>query len=703
MTKQNGSHSAIDDFLAYDPSSDSERVVRGGKHIGGRDASFPSPEEYLDGLNPEQREVVLHDEGPALVAAIAGSGKTTAVVRRIAYMIRERDVPDSNILAVTFSKKAADEMTTRLRKLGVNHARVGTWHSLCLQIMKEERPGLLDEWTIDTRDRFKTLVKSNVLGFRALDWKTADLGIVLRYIDICKCNLAEADTDEAADIAQEFFRQKPCKQTNPEMLFRAYSLAQKELTDRRMITFSDMIVGAWNCLKDEGAREAWADRWQYMIQDEAQDMNRSQEVIGEMLAREHRNYMLVGDPGQSIYGFRGALPRRFLAFKTEWDATQISMVRNYRSGPAILSAANGVIAKMSPETHLGDKMVVTRDIDDKATTAHHDDVEQESDSVVTKMKDMHEDGHAWSSMACLYRTNAQSRGIEESLLSARIPFVVVGGTNFYDRMEVKTLLAYLRVAAGRASWDEVKRTMQKPFRYIAGRFFDEFDCFVPPRPDWPAEARRFCANTPSSYKMQARAKTRVIEWADIIDAIRLSKTASDEYAAKGAGSLSDEMLNTARRHMPAAILEFIVRETEYIKFLNHDEGSESTENNRVSNVRELIRAAERFTTVDELLDYIDENIKASKAAASDRSADRVTLMSIHRSKGLEWDNVFVIGASEKIIPHGRCDDIEEERRLFYVAVTRAKDFLHVTSIATAPFGGRLMNLEPSRFIAEAGL
>lgn len=703
MTNENeAAQTALDDFLLDDASP---RTERGGKHRAPRDVPEVDFDEtdLIDDLNPEQREVVLHDEGPCLVAAIAGSGKTTAVVRRVAYLVRARQISPENILGVTFSKKAADEMGLRLRKLGVRGARMGTWHSLCLQIMREERPGLLDEWEIDKRDRFKSIVKMDVLGYRAMDWKTADLGEVLRFIDLCKCRLAEAGTDEAAEVAEDFYNAKRCAQRDPSNLLEAYSRAQEELTRRRLITFSDMIVGAWKCLLDETVREGWADRWRYMIQDEAQDMNHAQEVIGEMLARDHRNYMLVGDPGQSIYGFRGSVPKRFLAFRDEWDAKTISMVRNYRSGPEILEAANGVISKMSEETHLGDMMVAVRDEPARVKHTHHEDVESESDATVAMIRELHADGMPFSSMACLYRTNAQSRGLEEQLLSARIPFVVIGGTNFYDRKEVKCLLAYLRVAAQRSSYDDLKKSMQNPFRYIGGRFFEELECLAPRgEADWPKLAREFCDN-PRGYRMQGRTATRVRDWAGLIDRVRDSMKISDEYAKSGAENLTEEALQRVKKHMPAAILDRIVRETDYIAFLTRDEGSESTENNRASNVRELIRAAERFRTVAELLDYIDENIKASKAAASDRSANRVTLMSIHRSKGLEWPAVFVVGASEKIIPHGRAEDIEEERRLFYVALTRAKDYLHVSSLATAPFGAKLVTLGPSRFLGEAGL
>lgn len=694
-----GAQTALDEFLGR-PTNVAESKLDDLDPRDRRPANGLTEEALLRGLNPEQAEVVLHDEGPALVAAIAGSGKTRAVVHRIAMLVGPREIPAENILAVTFSKKAADEMNTRAGRLGVRRARVGTWHSLSLQIMREENPQLLDEWKIDSTNRFKTLVKSDVLGFRAMNWKEADLGEVLSYIGLCKANLFEPGTEESADLAKELFEARPCAQRDPRKLFEAYELSQRQLVARRLLTFDDMLVGAWKVLCDEEAREEWAAKWSYVIQDEAQDMNRAQETIGRLLAQDHRNYMLVGDPGQSIYGFRGSLPKRFIAFRDEWSAKTISMRSNYRSGQAILDAANGAIDAMSPENHLGTHLECAGSPESVVRVSDHENTDTEAEAIVDTMKELHEDARGWGDMTILYRTNAQSRGLEEALLTARIPYVVVGGTNFYDRKEVKEILSYLRVAADRNGFEAVKKCINSPFRFLGRAFVEGIEAHAPPgKVDWAAIAVDY-AKSPRA-RIQRRQRRSVEEWASIVDRARESIEISNEWDAEA--NPTDEALNRARLHMPAAILERIVSETGFLKWLVRDEGSESVENNRVSNVRELIRAAERFTTVGELLDYIDENIAASKRANREKIEDRVTLMTVHRSKGLEWPIVFVAGASENIFPHGRAEDMDEERRLWYVAVTRAKEELRISSVATAAFGAKVVALDPSRFIAESGL
>lgn len=657
------------------------------------------PVDLLAGLNPEQREVVLHDEGPSLVVAVAGAGKTTALVHRIAYLVRERQVPPHEILAVTFSKKAADEMNLRLRGLGIRDARVGTWHSVAWEILRDEMPHTR-EWEVDSKDRFRTIVKT-ILGFRGMDWKTADLTTVMSYIGICKARLAEPGSDKSEEIAQEFFDARPCTQRSPELLQQAYWKATEEQMQRRLLTFDDMLVGCWKVLCEEGIRAGWASRWRYVLQDEAQDENEAQHTIGEMLARDHRNYMVVGDPAQSIYGFRGAMPEKLLAFEKEWGARVIKMSRNYRSGDGVITHANGVIDSMDEGTHLGVKMIPERGCEARINLEVHDDMDEEGEEVAQALAEMNASGMEWRDMAVLYRTNAQSRGVEEACLTHRIPYVVLGGTNFYNRKEVKDLIAYLRVADGRDDFDAVRRCINAPFRFLGKRFVEKLEEEGDRSgDDWVKVVRSLAESSRAGLNWKQR--TSANEWASLIDSIRASIKKRDEVTDLQVALTNDNPEDSIRHHMPAALLERVIKETEYTRYITRDEGAETVENNRVSNIRELVRAAEKFTTVREFLDYVDETIKAAEKAQKDEDIDRVTLCTLHRSKGLEWDAVFMTGANDKILPHGRAEDIGEERRLFYVGVTRARDYLRLSYVRKAAFGDSVMYLSPSKFLAEAG-
>lgn len=669
-----------------------------------------SPESLLEGLNPEQRAVVTAGEGAQLVLAGAGAGKTKALVHRIA-MLNLMGTGAREILAVTFSKKAADEMNLRLKAIGIESAKVGTWHALAYQILREERREMVD-WDLDEREQFKFLVK-DVLGWQGMKWDTADLTVVMSYIGLCKARCAEPASAAAEAEAEKLFAANPCNQTTPRLLAQAYSEATDAQMQRRLITFDDQLLWTWRILKDsEEARARWSGRFKWILQDEAQDSNPVQTDIAEMLARPHGNYMMVGDPAQSIFGFRGSSPEKFTSFEKDWaPVTVIRMNRNYRSGAEVIEAANRLTASMAEGTHLGVGMIAERGTHAKIEVIEADSMDDEGEGVAIDFLSHHASGTPWRDMACLYRTNAQSRGVEEACLRNRIPYVVIGGTNFYDRREVKDLLAYLRLAArGHATHlDDVKRCMNAPFRYLGKVFQNHVEADNYDGEDWVVTALRVATKS----GLQERQRRNVREWADIVESVRRSIEILDRLQAQR--DPSGDVLRShpnkvpmdptadARPHMPAAILERIIRDTDYMKYITKDEGAETVENNRVSNVRELVRAAERFTSVAELLEYIDTTTRAAKAAKDDASADRVTLCSLHRSKGLEWPVVCIIGANDKILPHARSTDIEEERRLFYVGITRARDNLRISHVRSAAFGARVVAMEPSPFLREAGL
>lgn len=662
----------------------------------------------LEKLNPEQREVVLHHLGPLLVAAVAGVGKTTALVHRIAMLFVKYGVHPSRVLAMTFSKKAAEEMTIRLCGLlpgeVANEARVGTFHSVAFQFFRQECPDAR-RWNTDDGDaRYRVIVK-DVLGWKGMRWDSADLTTVEQFIGRCKANCVIAGTPEAFAEAEAFHAKSPCGQRTPALLAEAYDRAEVERRNRLLLTFDDMLLEMWRLLReDEPTRLRWASRWDFVMQDECQDENRVQREIASMLALDHKNYMVVGDPAQSIYGFRGADPTGILRFAQEWEARTVALHRNYRSGDRIIAAANGVLRSMDAGTTLGTEITAQRGVDGEVSVRAFGDCDEEAEGVVTSIRELQADGRSWRDFVVLYRTNAQSRALEEQCLGARIPYVVIGGISFYERKEVKDLLAYLRLAAGRGTFDDVRRSINAPFRFLGREFVNKVEEVAERRQrdaareaiSW-TEIVREVASSPG-LRIQERQRESARVWCNLVDRMAQQIRDGRELMEK------DPVQGALSSPRPGAMIDALLMQTDYVRWITRDEGTESPENNRVSNIRELVRASERFNTVDGLLDYIQETVDAAEAAKrGEDGVDRVTLMSIHRSKGLEWPVVFLVGANEKVLPHAKCEDVNEERRLAYVALTRARDVLHVSYCARAAIGPKVVDLSVSRFIVEAGL
>jgi DNA helicase-2/ATP-dependent DNA helicase PcrA len=527
-----------------------------------------------------------------------------------------------------------------------------------------------------------------------MKWQQADVTLLTHFISLCKCDLARPYSDRAVEIAHEIRAAKPGPQTNVQRMLEAYEIAEDIRRDRLLLTFDDMLFDACELLAtDEGVRTRWAGRWDYVLQDEAQDQNLGQLLIGELLAKDHRNYMLVGDPAQTIFTWRGARPEKLLGFESEWGAKKIIMNRNYRCGQEVIDIANRVLHSMDPATRLDTDMVCELGTHSDIGCHSYTDLDDEGEALALRIRELLADGeYEPRDIAVLYRTNAQSRAPEEALIGERIAYRIIGGVNFYERREVKDLLAYLRLAEGRGSLDDVKRSINTPFRYLGKAFVEKVTEAAKKarakarktggRVSYPGVVRAAC----DEPGVQQRQRFSANDWADMI-----------EFSY---GAIHNETPET-----PTRILEDIVRATRYTEWLTRDEGEESTENSRVSNVRELIRAATRFPTVTELLDYVDKTIKASKdqRKAEGKAPNKVTLTTLHRSKGMEWPVVFVIGANDGILPHARCEDVEEERRLFYVGCTRAKQALYISCVGQAAIGNRVVALSPSMFIFEAGL
>lgn len=644
---------------------------------------------WFDGLNAEQVEVVKHDAGPCVVYALAGSGKTESLSRRIARMVAN-GVDPRRILAVTFSKKGADEMSARIaKKFGVEGARIGTWHSLCLEVLRETE---YKSWTIDDKNRAKIVLK-DVLGYKGMNWVGADNALVTQFIGRCKANLFTPDSAEALQLATSMFAY------NARRAAEAFSRYNDELRAQCLLTFDDFLVFAAEYLRsDDRVRASWAARWDFVMQDEAQDANLAQKTIAELLARDHGNYMVIGDCFQAIYGFRGSSPAFLANFSKDWPGAKVIVLgKNYRSGRAIINAANGIVSKASmPGLEVPTSMVGARDVDGAVSVVCAESLDDEANIVADRIVSSVATGESkYNAHTILFRTNAQSRALEEALLAKRVPYVVVGGVSFYERKEVRDLLAYLRLANGTGSLDDIKRSINTPFRFLGARFVERVQNAVKGAPldgiDWPSVVDEVA----TGERIQARQLASANEWSMMV---RGMASIIERGAKENAG---EDEKNNAR---PAQLLEHIIRTTRYIDFLSKEEGSETTEDSAAANVREMVRVAERFTTVDELLVYIDDTIKSARAQREDKQAggDRVLLMSVHRSKGLEWPHVYVVGMNEMVLPHVK-GDIEEERRLAYVAATRARDVLVMSFVRRIATRAGVKDVQPSRFLVDTGV
>lgn len=624
------------------------------------------------GMNPEQVEAIRHTEGPCVLIAVAGCGKTKTLVNRIARLIGEGHASGEEVLAVTFARKAADEMEERLKHLRVLDCRVATWHSLCLQVLREDCTEW-SAWSVDEKDTAKHVMK-DVLGYKGMKWSGADLTQVRRYVGTCKANLAPPTSVPAMALARSMFG------GHAGMAVEAYGRFQLAVEERALLTFDDFLVFAHQHLSsDEQVRRRWADRWRFVMQDEAQDANLAQVAVGRLLAVDHRNYMVVGDPGQAIYGFRGSSPDHLMAFEGEWGARVIRMHRNYRSGRAVVDAANSVIRPSA--YRLPVDMVAERATAASVRVLSCANLDAEAAEFASWCARVSAEGEPLSSICCLFRTNAQSRAMEEALLGARIPYVVVGGTSFYERKEVKDLLGYLRVGADTGDLDAVRRSINAPFRFLGSAFVSRIVDFVDGAADvcWESVVDEVSRQA----GVQARQRASAMQWVQLVKGIEVAVKAGTP---------------------PAEVLDSLVSRTGYIAWLEKEEGQESIESSQAANVRELVRVATRFPSVQELLRYVDETTSAAKRQRRDGQAggERVLLMSIHRSKGLEWPRVFVGGFNEMILPHAKGDP-EEERRLAYVAVTRARDELVVSYVLELAARAGIKKAQPSRFLADMGL
>jgi DNA helicase-2/ATP-dependent DNA helicase PcrA len=627
----------------------------------------------LDALNPQQREAVVHTDGPMLVVAGAGSGKTRVLTHRVAHLIDSGSAAPSEILAITFTNRAANEMKERVQQLvgGRTAARmwVMTFHAACGRLLRRdaERLGYRSSFTIyDQADQVR-LVKACIEELE-LDPKRFAPRAVHSAISRAKDRLLTAEG--YGDQVGNFFEQTVAS---------VYALYQRRLYAANAMDFDDMILQAVLLLEaDEEARAAWQERFSHIMVDEYQDTNHAQFRLLSVLAAKHRNIAVVGDPDQSIYAFRGADIRNIAEFERDFPGARVvALEQNYRSTQAILDAANAVIARnpdRRPKKLWSD---LGRGLPVRVVEA--EDEHAEARFVAGEITKALDEGAGPADIAVFYRMNAQSRVLEDVLVRQGVGYRVVGGPRFYERAEIKDAIAYLQVIHNPADEVSLRRIVNQPRRGIGSASLDRLAAHAS-QMNWTLlEA----IDHSSAVPLGTAAAARVREFAGLIEDLR-------------------EVASTAS---PAELLEHVLEQTGYRAMLEAERTFESQ--GRMENLDELVGVAREFADRGEedasLATFLQEISLYSDSDALNEPRPEVTLMTIHNAKGLEFPIVFVIGLEEGLFPHQRSldeGDEAEERRLCYVGMTRAQQSLVLTHAHSRTiFGMRGYNL-PSRFLSE---
>ncbi|MCX6410640.1 MAG: UvrD-helicase domain-containing protein [Actinobacteria bacterium] len=632
--------------------------------------------DLLSSLNPPQREAVTHGDGAMLVLAGAGSGKTRVITHRIAHLVRERGVPVGQILAITFTNKAAGEMRERILELVGPEARglwASTFHSACARILRIEHAaaGYERSFTIYDDGDQQRLMRA-VIAEEGLDQKRTTPRAVLGVISSAKNELkgpSEVEDDANGDYGVE-------------VVSRLYKRYQDRLIANQAMDFDDLLMVTVQLLRrDSVVRERWQRRFRHVLVDEYQDTNHAQYWLVRILAEPERNVMVVGDDDQGIYSWRGADIRNILEFKADYpDAVTIPLEQNYRSSATILAAANAVVERnrgRHPKVLWTDK-----ESGEDVTIASSADEYEEARMVVREVGRAIAEGRPLDEIAVFYRTHAQSRVIEDQLVRSGINYQVLGGPRFYERAEVQDLMAYLRVVANPADREAFTRAAGSPKRGLG-----------------PAALARVA----QAAEGRAVPMDSIAREADLVQGLN----ASQRDALATLGALFDRLrAMDATGSPPARVMETAIEESGIREALLADGPAESGIG-RLDNLQELVGVAVEYAARAEeptLGGFLEEVALVSAVDEADEDGGRVTLMTVHNAKGLEYDVVIVTGLEEGLFPHMRSiddpDGLEEERRLCYVALTRARERLILSHADARTLRGNRMYSIPSRFIDE---
>jgi DNA helicase-2/ATP-dependent DNA helicase PcrA len=634
----------------------------------------PPAEGLTDGLNPDQLDAVVHRGGPLLVVAGAGSGKTRVLTHRIAHLVDE-GVHPSRILAITFTNKAAEEMRQRVAALIGPVARtmwVSTFHSACVRILRAnaDRLGYPRQFSIyDQADSVR--LTGYVIRDLHLDAKRFTPRGVHGTISRWKNELI--DPGEAAADAQHIFERKQAD------VYREY---QDRLLKAGAMDFDDLLLNTVRLLREHpDVLDHYRERFEHILVDEYQDTNQAQNEMVLLLAGGHHNVTVVGDTDQSVYGFRGADFRNIVQFEDAFpDVTTVVLDQNYRSTQTILDAANAVIANnpaRKPKNLWTDAGAGHR-----VVRYHAEDEGDEATFVASTARQLHDDhGHDWRDVAVLYRTNAQSRVIEEAMMRLGVPYKVVGGTRFYDRREVKDAMAYLRAVVNPADEVSIKRVLNVPKRGIGDASVAKLDAYAAVEGVGFLDALRHAGDA----GVTGPAVRGIESFVALLDDI-------------GARAGGDDVEGEDDTVGPGDLLQAVLDQSGYLAELEAENTVESA--GRLENLGELVGSAREFTRIAEFLEQV------SLVADTDElpDDDQVVLMTLHSAKGLEFPVVFLVGAEESVFPHTRAltepDELEEERRLAYVGITRARERLYVTHAWSRNLYGSTQYNPPSRFLEE---
>lgn len=626
-----------------------------------------------DTLNQKQQEAVFHTEGPLLILAGAGSGKTRVLTHRIAYLIEEKNVNPWNILAITFTNKAAGEMRDRVNNLvsfGAESIWVSTFHSACVRILRRfiDNLGYSSNFTIYDADDQKTLMKQ-VIKKLNLDPKQYRERVLLSQISSAKNEL----------ISPEEFRLNAQGDWRQQKVADIYQTFQEELKKNNALDFDDLIFKTVDLFRtNPDVLEYYQDRFRYILVDEYQDTNTAQFHLVELLARKYRNLCVVGDDDQSIYKFRGANIRNILNFEEHFPGAKvIKLEQNYRSTSHILDAANAVIRNNRGRK---EKTLWTANGEGAPVILRqYDQAYEEADGIV---RDILKDGRNYQDYAVLYRTNAQSRLLEEKCISHNLPYRLVGGVNFYQRKEIKDVLAYLKTIANGQDDLASERIINVPKRGIGAATIGKIITWSGVTEDSFYGACKRSAEIPGIGKAAGKVQGFVSQ----IEAFRVR-------LEQGA---------TIRE-----VIEAVLDETGYREELQAEGEIESK--TRLENIEELINKAVDYTEHSEqpsLGEFLEEVALVADVDRMDDSENRVTLMTLHSAKGLEFPVVYLSGLEDGLFPSMMSitsddpDDIEEERRLCYVGITRAKERLVITSARMRMVKGETRYSRISRFVDE---
>lgn len=639
--------------------------------------------QLLQGMNDKQAEAVLTTEGPLLVMAGAGSGKTRVLTHRVAYLIEEQGVNPWNILAITFTNKAAREMQERVGKLLGESARdiwVSTFHALCVRILRRDidKLGYNRAFTIADTSEQRTLMK-RICSELNVDTKKYDPRAILSAISNAK-NAMQTATDYAALNSHA---------NNPlnQIVAKAYVLYQKELEDSQALDFDDLIMKTIELFeKDPETLEYYQNKFHYIHVDEYQDTNDAQYQLVTLLAAKYKNLCVVGDADQSIYGWRGANMNNILNFERDYpEAHTVMLEQNYRSTQTILKAANEVIANnlVRKEKNLWTENGTGEKISYYRAQNEHD----ESQFVVSKIQaEISEHGYHYNDFAVLYRTNAQSRMIEETFMKSTVPYTMVGGHKFYDRKEIRDILAYLTLIVNPRDAMSFERVVNTPKRGIGPGSVDKLRQFANENGWSLLEAAQ---NVTLANAISARIRAKIEDFGHLM--ADLTKEA--DYLT--ITELTDEILTKS------GYLQMLKAEND-LQAQTRQENLEEFKS--VTQEYDQKHGEDEGDNRQKLMNFLSDLALVSDQDDVDEEAPKVTLMTLHAAKGLEFPVIFLVGMEEGIFPLYRSlsneKELEEERRLAYVGITRAKRKLYLTNAYSRMLYGRVQRNQPSQFVEE---